>query len=226
MTRMLVLWLLLAMSNLVKAAGPLAPDDDSKGVEFSLRLARAKTPLDYGNRNYDTTSRWLGVSLREKVSDRITLGMYGGHAGVTQTNNPVTAGIELDGYHAGFSFHGIILTGQRASLFYTLDYFYQKVDHKSDTQAVVIEWFEPRAQIGALLTLSPHLRLYGGGSYGYIDGEERVSGGVNSTTNFRRDARTGGFIGLDLNTDPDGYVGIEARSGLTRSMEIYFKRRY
>lgn len=223
---MMLLWLPLAMSTPVKAAGPLAPADNSKTVDFSLRLARAETPLDYGSRNIDTNSRWLGFSLREKVSERVTLGMYGGYAYVTQTNNPVTAGIELNGYHAGFSFHGIVITGQRASLFYTLDYTYQKVDHKGDTQTVVIDWFEPRAQIGGLVALSPHLRLYGGGSYGYIDGEERVSGGVNSTTNFSRDTRAGGFIGLDVNTDPDGYVGIEARTGLTRSMEIYFKRRY
>ena len=36
----------------------------------------------------------------------------------------------------------------------------------------------------------------------------------------------GGFAGLDIQTDIDGYVGLEAKSGLARSVEIYFKRRY
>ena len=39
-------------------------------------------------------------------------------------------------------------------------------------------------------------------------------------------ACAGGFLGLDLNVDADGYVGIEAKTGVTRGAEIYFKRRY
>ena len=222
----LALWWLLAWPWLVEAAGPLTPEDNSKGPDFSLRLARAKAPFDYGVQAVDTHNRWLGVSLREKASERITLGMYGGYAYVTQTNNPVTAGIELDGYHAGFSLHAVVAAGERATLFYALHYTYQKVDHKSDAQTVVIDWSEAQAQLGAIVTLNRKWRLYGGGSYGYIDGEERTSGAIDRTVNFDRRARAGGFLGLDLNVDPEGYVGVEAKTGLTRGAEIYFKRRY
>jgi hypothetical protein len=77
-----------------------------------------------------------------------------------------------------------------------------------------------------IAALTKKLRLYGGGSYGYIDGTERDSGTVNRTTDFRRDSRVGGFLGLDLNVESDGYIGIEARAGLTRGGEIYFKRSF
>jgi hypothetical protein len=70
--------------------------------------------------------------------------LFGGYAYVTQTGNPITAGIELDGFHTGFSMHGIT---------------------------------------------------------------------VNHTTTFSRDTIGGGFLGLDLNTDPNGYVGIEISHG-------------
>ncbi len=219
--------LLLVLPALVEAAGPLVPmDNNNSTLDFSLRFARTKIPLDYANRTHDTTSRWLGVSLREKAGKRITLGMYGGYAWLTQTNNPVTAGIELNGYHAGFSLHGILLAGQRASLYGALDYTYQKMDHKTDTQTIAIDWAQPQAQLGVMLALAQKWRLYGGGSYGKIDGEERASGSVNHTLAFERGAQSGGFLGLDLNVEPDGYVGIEARSGLTRSVDIYFKRRF
>jgi hypothetical protein len=222
----LALWWLLAWPWLVEAAGPLNTEVTGQGLDFSLRLARAKAPFDYGAQTFDTSSRWLGVSVREKTSDRITLGMYGGYAYVTQTHNPLTAGIELDGYHAGFSLNAVVFSGQHATLFYTLNYTYQKVDHGSDIQTVVIDWSESQAQLGAIVTLNRKLRLYGGGSYGYIDGAERASGVINRTTNFDRYARAGGFLGLDLNVDADGYVGVEAKTGLARSAEIYFKRRY
>jgi hypothetical protein len=226
MTRCALLGLLMIMPVLAEAAGPLTPDNRVESLDFSLRFTRAKMPLDYGDRAYDTTSRWIGLSLRETAGQRVTLGMYGGYAYVTQTGNPVTAGMELGGFHAGFSLHGVILENRRVSLFYALDYTYQKVDHTDDTQTVVIDWSQSQAHLGAIAALTQNFRFYGGGSYGRLDGEERASGTVNRTTAISRDARGGGFLGLDLNTDPDGYVGIEVRSGLTRGGEIYFKRRY
>lgn len=220
------LLIFLTISGLADAAGPPTSDDNGNSVDFSVRLARAKTSLDYGSQDIDTTIRWLGLSLREKVSKHVTLGMYGGYAYVTQTDNPVTQGIELNGYHAGFTLLGFLYTSQRATLYYTLDYAYQKVDHKGATQTVVIDWFDSRAEIGGLVALTGQVRLYGGGGYGYLDGEERDSGTVNSTKNFKGAERVGGFIGLDLKTDPSGHVGIEARAGMARRVEIYFKRSY
>jgi len=225
-TRGAFLGLLMIMPVLAEAAGPLTPDNRVESLDFSLRFTRAKMPLNYGDHAYDTNSRWIGLSLREKASQSVTLGMYGGYAFVTQTGNPVTAGLELDGFHAGFSLHGVIFESRRVSLFYALDYTYQKVDHTGDTQTVVIDWSQSQARLGAIAALTQNFRFYGGGSYGRLDGEERASGTVNRTTAISREARGGSFLGLDLNTDPDGYVGIEIRSGLTRGGEIYFKRRY
>ncbi len=226
MMRRVLLGLLMLAPVLAQATGPLVPNDRDAGPDLSLRFARAKMPLDYDGRAYDTNSRWIGLSLREKAGRYVTLGMYGGYAYVTQTGNPVTAGIELDGFHAGFSLHGVLFENRRATLFYAFDYTYQKVDHKNDTQTVVIDWSQPQALFGAIIPLAPNFRFYGGGSYGRIDGEERASGTINRTTDIGRAARGGGFLGLDLATDPDGYVGVELRHGVTRGGEIYFKRRY
>jgi len=154
MTRFAVSWLLMALPVLVEAAGPLTPDDRVESLDFSLRFARAKMPLDYGDRAYDTTSRWIGLSVRETAGRRVTLGMYGGYAYVTQTGNPVTAGMELDGFHAGFSLHGVILENRRVSLFYAIDYTYQKVDHKSDAQTVVIDWSQSQVVVGGAKIVS------------------------------------------------------------------------
>ncbi|HSW51789.1 MAG TPA: hypothetical protein VLG93_01050 [Sulfuricaulis sp.] len=227
MRRLSALLLIFILPAPAGAAGPLVPaDNNGSTLDFSLRFVRAEMPLDYAGRTRDNTNSWLGVSLREQVSPRVTLGMYGGYAWLTQTNNPVTAGIELDGYHAGFSLHAVLLAGQRASMFGALDYSYQKMDHEGETQKIVIDWAQAQAQLGAMLTLARHWRLYGGGSYGKIDGEERASGTVNHTLGFERGGRAGAFIGLDLNVETDGYIGVELRSGLTRGGEIYFKRRF
>jgi hypothetical protein len=219
-------WLLCLLPTWVQAAGPLPPLHDDKVLDFSLRMARVKSEFHYDTATADTTGKWLGLSVREKFSPHLTLGMFGGYAYVTQTRHPLTAGIELDGYHAGFSLHAVMIETPRVTLYGAMDYTYQKVDHKSDTQTVVIDWSEPHAQLGVIVPLAKRLRFFGGGNYGYIDGEERASGTTNHTVGFKQDARAGGFVGLDLQTDIDGYVGLEAKSGLARSAEIYFKRRY
>ena len=219
-------WLACLLPGWVQAAGPLPPAHDDKTLDFSLRMARNESEFHYDTATADTTSKWLGLSLREKLSPRLTLGMFGGYAYATQTRRPLTAGIELDGYHAGFSLHAVILATPQAIIYGALDYTYQKMDNKSDAQTVVIDWSEPHAQLGAIFPLAKRMRFFGGGNYGYIDGEERASGTTNHTVSFKHDARVGGFLGIDIQTDIDGYVGLEAKSGLTRSAEIYFKRRY
>lgn len=227
MKRLAVLMLIFFLPAPANAAGPLVPADNSGStLDFSLRFARAEIPLEYAGRNQDGTASWLGVSLRELVSPRVTLGMYGGYAWLSQTGNPVTAGVDLDGYHAGVSLHALLLPGKKASLFGALDYSYQKTEHEGDVQKVVIDWTQTQAQLGVMLTLTRYWRFYGGGSYGKIDGEERARGTVNHTLPFERDARSGGFLGIDLNVEMDGYIGVELRSGYMRGGEIYFKRRY
>lgn len=223
-----LLWACLLFTPLPAQAGDyMTPYERDRTVDVSLRFASAKSPLDYSDGHaYDTTSRWIGLTLREQMSSRLALGMYGGYAWVIQTGNPLTAGLELGGYHAGFSLDGVLFESRNAALYYALDYTYQKVDDKTDGQTVVLDWSAPRALLGASVAIAHGLRLYGGGGYGYIDGEERASGTVNHTIDFSRSSRAFGFLGLDLNVDPDGYVGIEADTGLTRRAEIYFRRRY
>jgi len=168
----------------------------------------------------------LGLSLREKFGSRLTLGMYGGYAWLTQTDNPVTNGQELYGYHAGFSLYGILLEGQRVSLYGVLDYLYQRMDFDIDSQKVVIDWSQPQAQLGLIATVTPMVRIYGAGTYSRIDGEERASGIVTQSLTIDRSARSGALLGIDINVESGGYVGMEARSGLTRGAEIYFKKRF
>lgn len=227
MTRGILWGWLLFIPALAQAADYMTLDERDRPLDVALRFTSAEAPLDYSDGHaYDTTTKWIGFTLREQVIQRLALGMYGGYTYVTQTGNPLTAGIELDGYHAGFSLDGVLFESPRASLYYGLNYTYQKVDHKSDAQTIVIDWSEPRALLGASVRFTRLLRIYGGGGYGRIDGEERASGTVNHTTDFNRSSRAFGFLGLDLNVDPGGYVGIEAESGLTRRAEIYFKRTY
>jgi len=224
-----ILWgWLLFMPAVAQAARPLIPDEIDQTLDFSLYFTGSKTPFDYSDGNsYDTRYQMLGMEFRQKMVSKLQLGAHLGYTWLTQNNNPLTSGIELSGYHAGLSLYGGIFESKRASLYYVFDYTYQQVDHSNNNQSVTIEWGEPTALLGASVMTGSRLRLYGGGGYGRIDGQERASGDVSHTTDFSRSARAFGFLGLDLNLGPsNGYIGIEAGAGLNQSARIYFKQNY
>jgi hypothetical protein len=220
------LWLLLA--GLVPAL-PAAADPphfgEARPFEFTVLIGRERTVFESDIRSSPTTVRRVGISWREQFGPRVAIGLFGGYTSVTQTGNPLTAGLKLDGYHAGISLHLALLQTERVRLFIAGDYAYQDVDRTGGEQSVALEWYELRARLGAAVALAPRVQIYGGGSYGHIDGQERVTGAVNGTTDFERRARYGGFLGLNFNVEPGGYVGVEAWSGLGRGGKIYFEKR-
>ena len=218
---------LLCTPLLAQAADPWMPDERDRTMDFSLYFTESKAPFDYDDgHTYDTTSRGIGLEAREKVGARLMLGMHGGYTYVTQSGNPLTSGIELDGYHLGLSLYGAFFESRRASLYYAFDYTYQQAENSNDRQSVTLEWGEPTAQLGASIMAGSQLRLFGGGGNGRIDGDERASGTINHTTDFSRSTRAFGFLGLDLKLDPNYYLGIEAGAGLSRRAEIHVKRNY
>jgi hypothetical protein len=218
--------LVLGIFSPAQAAGPLPSSGDDKTFAVDLRFARNDNPLDYGDFVADTTTKWIGLSWRERYDQRVHLGMFGGYAYTTQTNNAATAGLELDGYHVGLSLHISLLETRRTNLYFSADYTYERVDNDDNTRDVVIDWHYPRARFGITFTPQSALRFYGGGDIGEIDGTERASGTFNRTVNFERSAKGGVFGGLDYNLDQDGYIGFELRSGINKGGEIYFKRRF
>ncbi|OGI46806.1 MAG: hypothetical protein A2151_00890 [Candidatus Muproteobacteria bacterium RBG_16_65_34] len=216
----------LGLPVLALAAGPPPPHGDNRNYDFALQLTDSKAVFHYDATPIDTAVQWIGVTWRERFGAQMELGLLGGHSWVTQTQNPATAGFGLDGHHAGISLHLTLLDAENATLFFAADHVYQNVDHRGATQSVTLEWSETRVRLGAVLAPGERLRLYGGADYGRIEGKERVTGDTPRTTEFDHPPAGGGFAGLDLNVDRDGYIGVETWSGLSRGGKIYFKRRF
>lgn len=69
-------------------------------------------------------------------------------------------------------------------------------------------------------------RFYGGVSYGAVDGTQRTTGTIDATTRFEILGKAGGFLGVDLRVEQDGYIGVEGRTGLDEGWLLYFRHRY
>lgn len=203
-----------------------ASDVYQRPLDFSLQLGETKSALDYGNVAIDTTIQRIGVAWREDYG-RIRLGLRGGYSFITQTGQPTTAGEQLDGHHAEISFDVDLVRRRPLTLYVGGAYLYERVKNDNNAQTVRLAWHEPSARLGALIGLTPALKLRGGLQYGYIGGQERLHGAINQTTAIGRRHDTGAFLALELTLDAEGgYIGIGGQSGIERGAAVYFGRRY
>lgn len=195
-------------------------------LDFSLIFSHHTLALDYAGTPVDTSVDRVGIAWRERFGERLQLGLLGGYAFLTQSNNPPVAGQELNGYHAGFSLDLDLFRRARAGVSLHGAWLYQKVDQGDATQQAVISWREPWVELLADVTAGAGLRLYGGVRYGAIDGTQRLSGTLNETRSITETDRTGGVVGVQLELEGNGYIGAATASGPDRRTEIFFGRRF
>jgi hypothetical protein len=212
-------------------AGAACADDRAypyvdRPVDFALRFSQHDFDFDYGTSRVDTSVERIGVSWRERFGERLQLGLIGGYSWLTQRNNAPTAGRELNGYHAGFSLDLELLRVADIDAFVNALYIYQRVDADDGSQRVVIATREPEARVGAGYTFANRVRAYGGLRAGRIEGEQRLSGTLNETRAIDETRKTGGFAGVELKLENDGYVGATAETGADRRVALYFGRRF
>lgn len=218
-------WPILLLA-FVSTTATAASDDlyADRPLDFRVSLGHHTLTLDYGGSTVGTAVDRIGLLWRERFSERLQLGLVGGYSFLTQTDNPATAGLQLNGYHAGFLFDLDLWTFRRTSVSLRGAWLYQKVDHDDGTQQVSISWREPSLQLGAAALVGDGVRVFGGLRYGTIDGEQRLSGTLNETRALKQTGRAGGFAGLELELEENGYVGVAAASGFDRSVSLYFGR--
>jgi hypothetical protein len=219
------LWLIALLTTGVCAEDRDRRYDD-RPIDFSLYFSHHAFDLDTAGTKIDTSADRVGVTYRERYGARLQLGLLGGYTVLTQDNNPATSGRELNGYHAGFSLDLDLLQGERVDSFMSARWLYQKVDHDDGSQRVTIVTREPSFRIGAGLALGYGVRAYGGLRYTRIDGEQRLSGTLNDTSVFEATRKAGGFAGVELRLEGNGYVGVATESGTDRNVAIYFGRRF
>ncbi|MBI3899369.1 MAG: hypothetical protein HY308_13875 [Gammaproteobacteria bacterium] len=195
-------------------------------TDFRLNLARHTLALSDGSTTFDTTVEQLGIAWRERYGQRLQFGLLGGYTYVTQTNNPATAGLDPNGYHAGLTLDIDVWTTDRLRLAVGTAYLYQRVKHEETEQTVELAWYEPSAYVSVTAELSSNLRAYGGTRYGVVDGEQRLHGTQNETRTLKRSATAGALVGLELQLEENGYVGVVGETGYHRGAALYFGRRF
>ena len=195
---------------------------EGKNLDFGVRFVSSRNSLEYGGPSHDTRVKWISAGWREPFGP-VQLGLRVGYTFLSQTGNPATQGLNLDGYHAGISLAFDIARYRQGRLFFSADYIYQIVRHEGTTQTVEMAWHDPRVNVGLYHGLGRQVFALLGVSYGRTRGQERLNNGVITTRDFSGDD-AGVILGLDIVDNNKGTVGFVVRTGLDRGGSIYFKR--
>lgn len=218
--------LLLAAPLTHAADAPPGALAEHHWLDFGVQYSQTRAEFRYDGVEADTKVGRIGIVWREPFGERVLLGLLGGYTYVTQTGDPLTAGRDLDGYYAGVSADVTLARFARATVYVSARYVYEEVRDDSDdasSPSVELSWNDWRAALGASLRLSAATQLFAGADYGWKDGEERITGTLDATRRFER-SQPGAFLGIALNDNADGTIGIFARSGYERGAGIYFRR--
>jgi len=194
------------------------------GVDFSLQLSQADLLLHYDDLDHDANVERVGVVVFDTTDPYLHYGFLAGSSRLTLDNDPLLAGLSLDGYHAGLALRGGF--GRNPRLDLQAQYLYQDVKDSAADSEVTVTWHEWRAEMLAGLRLGSPLTLVAGLTYVNLDAQLRITGNDARTRNMREETGTEKRLGLELNLENSGRVGLHIQRGVFDSISLIFARAF
>ncbi len=195
-------------------------------TNFSLRLSRQVTTLDYASDAYRTTTRGIGIDWAEALLPHIDGVLTAGYLDIDQPDNPALAGLSPSGYYAGMGLRVILLQTRRFSTSLGVHYRYHRVNADTPSQDIVIYWEDSGIEFAATLQPVPRLSLTGGVGYAQITGEQQQRGTINLTRRFEQNRHLGYFAVISLHVARGGAVRFAVQSGRYQGGWLSFSRAF
>ncbi len=207
---------------------PLAAQGQTRtsGPELEVYLSREVSDwrLEGGNTVESRMNR-LGLSIHDRVGERVWVGIHGGYLELTQSGNPVTQGMDLSGWYLGASGRWRFLELGPLGLSLLGQYTYNEADDTLGDQNTRYSWHAYGAGLESALRFDAiQLRL--GADYTRVDGDEKSSGPVQRTLSLSEDETITARAALDLLVDATGRISFQVESGGRRSAGIWFARQF
>ena len=195
-------------------------------LDFAFQISRLDTSLNDGQQAVSSTVKQIGITSFDMNQPTLQPGLEVGYAYISSINQPLTAGMELQGFYIAPALRGVLIDGQRLSATLTGTYLYQRVKDNNAHQAVTLEWQQPQVDLDVKCRISRKITLLLGGHYGRIDVDEKISGDISQSLTLKTGPTPGYSAGLEFDLGGDGQVGILLRRAMGDGAEMYFQRQF
>ena len=193
-------------------------------LDFALHLSRLDIPVSDGQQQITTTVKHLGVVSFDISQQTLQPGLGVGYAYASDSQQSVTAGMELEGFYIAPALRSVLLDGHRLNVTLTATYLYQRVKDSNTDQTVTLEWQQPQLDLALIYRISRPIGLLLGGQYGRIDADEKLSGSIDQSITLQRGPTLGYRAGLDVDLGGDGHVGVLVHRAIADGVELYFQQ--
>lgn len=218
--------LLLSFLSVEAVAADIAIGIPPGGLGVDLHLARDEYDLADGGLTTVTRLSRAGITLSETAGDGLSIGLLLGYASASQRGQPLTAGMRFTGNYLGVDLHGTIPLGGRMRVGLGGQFLYHWLRDRIDGQKVELEWAQADATLTLQVDLTPALTAYAGPLWSTVDVDQQASGAVNETLALVNERSSGGVVGLLLEVDWQGWIGVEMRRGPYDGVALSFQRRF
>jgi len=195
-------------------------------IEAALNIQVVDVDLDFEGSIRTTQFDSLEFELREQLAENIEGTVHFGYLDVTQNSNPIFAGTNTTGGYLGFDLRWHLIKGQQFKLMSLFDYRYAFTDTSYDGQRIEWDWHQTSLALHSRTTISKNFSLGLGVSYLTINGVEKASGTLNQNLDFKAKDSLTGHIGLQLELDQDGQIGVELKTGSLQGGMITFQQSF
>lgn len=192
--------------------------------DFSLSLSKSDVDLQNDGNNHLAALDRISITVFTLVEPHVQFGFITGSSSLTLDNDPVTAGINLGGYHAGLAMRSYI--NNNPQIGFHANYLYQETKDETEDQTVTLSWHEWTAGISGRIILGQQLELSAGWSYHDVDARLRASGTIQQTKNLALESSSQGQMGIAWRVSSGGRVGLTIQDGSYQQIEFRFSREF
>lgn len=203
----------------------MSPPLHAEPLHLALYGQRSDMKLRSGGADVDTSVSRLGLVITGIYSPQLEASLDLGHANLTQTGNPATQGMNLAGQYGGVAVRFWPLRSHPFDVWVQGDYGMQSVSGSAGGQDTEITWYDGGLTAGLVVHLG-RIDLHGGARHGSLSGDEVANGNLIYTRGIELNNRTTSWIGVDLQVDPGGTIGVVFESGGRSGVSVRFARRF
>jgi hypothetical protein len=198
--------------------------DFQQPFDFTLSLSNSDIELQGGNGQTLVSEDRISISVLTRIEPHLQLGFITGSSDLFLDNDAPTAGMSLNGYHAGLLLRSEF--GDNPRITAHGNYLYQQSNNERTGQTTSLSWQQWAAGISGTVILGQRLELSAGWMYHDVDARRRTTGVINETKRLVLASGSQGRFAIAWHVRSGGRVGLVLQRGSYQQVEFRFSREF
>ncbi len=198
---------------------------ESPGTEAALLIQRLETDLKLDQSISQTRINRVGLIILEPANSAVQAGLQIGALEIHQSDNSITAGLDLTGNYIGIMFRTNLYRSNHSAIRLDGGYTYNEADKHTNDQQIKYDWHE--FLLRALFEWKfGDFNMSLGRYTQIINGDETAFGVVTRTREIEQVDKAGTRLEVDYRVDVTGKIGIQLDNGSRDAVALIFAREF